>query len=156
MTKVANRAKHHVGFGIVLMYKERTLLLRDSSSDDWVIPGGWLEKDESLQSGVAREILEETGLTSCKIHGVVDAYSVDFASPSYPSVKYHGTKKRLVTIILLASSDTTNIQISSEHADAQWFTEQEIREPNLKLVFPHNSQILIRAFRLYDCFFKPQ
>lgn len=154
MASTANRAKHHVGFGIVVMYKEQTLLLKDLRSNDWVIPGGWLEKDENLHDGVTREILEETNLINCRVHGVVDAYSVDFASPNYSSTKYHGIKKRLITIIFLASSMTKKFQISSEHDSAGWFTEQEILDPSLKLVFPHNRQILVRAFKLYDCLFK--
>src|SRR5256885_12024986 len=54
-----------VGIGGVLIYQGRTLLIRRGSEPllgEWSIPGGTLELGESLQQGVARELLEETGV----------------------------------------------------------------------------------------------
>ncbi len=46
----------------------RALLIRRASEPlrgEWSIPGGMLELGETLQAGVARELLEETGLHVC-------------------------------------------------------------------------------------------
>ena len=54
-----------VGVGGVIIEEGRTLLIRRGSEPlrgQWSIPGGTLELGESLQQGVARELLEETGL----------------------------------------------------------------------------------------------
>lgn len=54
-----------VGVGGVVIENGRTLLIRRGSEPlrgQWSIPGGTLELGESLQDGVARELLEETGL----------------------------------------------------------------------------------------------
>jgi 8-oxo-dGTP diphosphatase len=54
-----------VGIGGVIIDQGRTLLIRRGSEPllgEWSIPGGTLELGESLQEGVARELLEETGL----------------------------------------------------------------------------------------------
>ena len=54
-----------VGVGGVLIENGRTLLIKRGSEPllgQWSIPGGTLELGESLQEGVAREMLEETGL----------------------------------------------------------------------------------------------
>ena len=54
-----------VGIGGVLIDRGRTLLIRRGSEPlrgEWSIPGGTLEIGESLQQGVARELLEETGI----------------------------------------------------------------------------------------------
>jgi 8-oxo-dGTP diphosphatase len=54
-----------VGVGGVVIEKGRALLIRRGSEPlrgEWSIPGGTLELGESLQQGVARELLEETGL----------------------------------------------------------------------------------------------
>ncbi|MFI5093153.1 MAG: NUDIX hydrolase [Candidatus Acidiferrum sp.] len=54
-----------VGVGGVIIDSGRALLIRRGSEPlrgEWSIPGGTLELGESLQEGVVRELLEETGL----------------------------------------------------------------------------------------------
>jgi 8-oxo-dGTP diphosphatase len=54
-----------VGIGGVIIDQGRTLLIRRGSEPllgEWSIPGGMLEIGESLKQGVARELLEETGI----------------------------------------------------------------------------------------------
>jgi 8-oxo-dGTP diphosphatase len=54
-----------VGVGGVVIEDGRALLIRRGSEPlrgEWSIPGGTLELGESLEQGVARELLEETGL----------------------------------------------------------------------------------------------
>jgi 8-oxo-dGTP diphosphatase len=55
-----------VGVGGVVIDQERVLLVRratEPARGEWTIPGGLLEVGETLAEGVARELLEETGLT---------------------------------------------------------------------------------------------
>ncbi len=55
-----------VGVGGVIIEGGRALLIRRGSEPllgEWSIPGGTLELGETLEQGVARELLEETGLT---------------------------------------------------------------------------------------------
>jgi 8-oxo-dGTP diphosphatase len=42
--------------------QDRVLVVQRRDNDQWQIPGGILELDESIQAGVQREVLEETGL----------------------------------------------------------------------------------------------
>lgn len=54
-----------VGVGGVLIEDGQALLIRRGSEPlrgEWSIPGGTLELGETLEEGVARELLEETGL----------------------------------------------------------------------------------------------
>lgn len=54
-----------VGVGGVIIDRGRALLIRRGSEPllgEWSIPGGTLELGESLGHGVARELLEETGI----------------------------------------------------------------------------------------------
>lgn len=54
-----------VGIGGVILEGGRALLIRRGSEPlrgEWSIPGGTLELGESLEEGVARELLEETGI----------------------------------------------------------------------------------------------
>jgi 8-oxo-dGTP diphosphatase len=54
-----------VGIGAVVVQDGRVLLVRrgrEPLKGHWTLPGGVLEVGESLTAGVAREVLEETGL----------------------------------------------------------------------------------------------
>ena len=54
-----------VGIGAVVVDRGRVLLVRrgrEPLKGQWSLPGGLLELGESLTAGVAREVLEETGL----------------------------------------------------------------------------------------------
>lgn len=54
-----------LGIGGVIVDQGRALLIRRGSEPllgEWSIPGGTLELGETLEEGVARELLEETGI----------------------------------------------------------------------------------------------
>jgi ADP-ribose pyrophosphatase YjhB (NUDIX family) len=54
-----------VGIGGVIIDQGRAVLIRRGSEPllgEWSIPGGTLELGETLEEGVARELLEETGI----------------------------------------------------------------------------------------------
>lgn len=58
-------ARPIVGVGAVVFVEGRVLLVRRRSeplAGQWSLPGGTLELGETLEAGVAREVLEETGL----------------------------------------------------------------------------------------------
>jgi 8-oxo-dGTP diphosphatase len=54
-----------IGVGGVIIDRGRVVLIRRGSEPllgEWSIPGGTLEVGETLEEGVARELLEETGI----------------------------------------------------------------------------------------------
>src|SRR5881397_3315580 len=55
-----------IGVGAVIIDNARVLLVKrghEPLTGEWSIPGGVLELGETVRQGVAREALEETGLT---------------------------------------------------------------------------------------------
>ena len=58
-------ARPIVGVGAVIVDEEQVVLVRrrhEPLAGRWSLPGGSLEVGETLEAGVAREMLEETGL----------------------------------------------------------------------------------------------
>src|SRR5437660_8507480 len=66
-----------IGVGAIIVEDGRVLLVKrghEPLTGEWSIPGGVLELGETVRQGVAREALEETGLTveSLELLGVFD------------------------------------------------------------------------------------
>src|ERR1700757_1735689 len=54
-----------VGVGAVIIQENQVLLIQrgqEPLKGEWSLPGGALELGETLQQGIRREVLEETGL----------------------------------------------------------------------------------------------
>jgi 8-oxo-dGTP diphosphatase len=111
----------------VVIQDRRALLIRRASEPlrgEWSIPGGLLELGESLERGVARELLEETGL-EVRVLELIEVfdrvYEDDDAAGGAPSRK--GPKYHYVIVDYLceriggeamAGSDVTDVAFASE------------------------------------------
>ena len=76
-----------VGVGAVVIDGPRVLLVRrgqEPLKGEWSLPGGALELGETLQQGVVREVLEETGLE------VVPGSIVEVFDFGFPGDRPHG------------------------------------------------------------------
>jgi len=65
-----------VGVGGVILVEDRVVLIRrrfEPLAGRWSLPGGALELGETLETGVAREMLEETGL-EVEVGPVIDVF----------------------------------------------------------------------------------
>ena len=58
--------KRHVTLDAIIEQEEKLLLARRAThmlleGNKWALPGGFLDRDENLEKGVCREVLEESG-----------------------------------------------------------------------------------------------
>jgi 8-oxo-dGTP diphosphatase len=70
-----------MGIGGIVIDDDRAILIRRGSEPlrgEWSIPGGSLELGETLEQGVIRELLEETGL-EVRITGMVEIFERIFS-----------------------------------------------------------------------------
>ena len=79
-----------VGVGAVIMHDGKVVLVKrrfEPLAGQWSLPGGRLELGETLEAGLAREMLEETGL-DVEVGPVVDVFDRILLDPER-KVRYH-------------------------------------------------------------------
>jgi 8-oxo-dGTP diphosphatase len=112
-----------VGVGGVVIESRRALLIRRASEPlrgEWSIPGGMLELGETLQEGVARELLEETGLR-VRVLGLIEVFErIVYADP--PATPAHAPARPRYHYVI---ADYLCERISGEHAAASDVTDLE-------------------------------
>lgn len=117
-----------VGVGAVLIDGDRALVVRRATEPlkgQWSIPGGMLEVGEKLRDGVAREVLEETGLV-VEVGEVLDVFDSIFPDAE-GRTQYH-----YVLIDFLCRPTGGTLRASSDVSDAKWVSDGEIDSLGMK------------------------
>ena len=79
-----------VGLGAVILHEGKVVLVKrrfETLAGQWSLPGGRLELGETLEAGLAREMLEETGF-EVEVGPVVDVFDRILLDPER-KVRYH-------------------------------------------------------------------
>lgn len=53
-----------VGVGAIVLNKGNLLVIKDKLSVGYKLPGGYIDKNESIKKALKREVYEETGITA--------------------------------------------------------------------------------------------
>jgi 8-oxo-dGTP diphosphatase len=110
-----------VGVGAIIIEQDRVALVKRGhppSSGEWSIPGGALEIGETLRQGLAREALEETGLT-VEVGALLGVYD-RILRDSDERTRYH-----YVLVDFLCRRITGELRAAGDAAEANWFTRSE-------------------------------
>ena len=100
----------------------RYLLLRSARTGDWLPPKGHTDECEDTLQTALRETAEETGITDVQVMvGFEQVIEYDVES------RKRGSYHKKVTY-LLGTSATTDVECSSEHSEADWFTLEDALE----------------------------
>lgn len=112
----------------------RMLLVQRSSSDSmpnrWEIPGGAVDPGETILTGAAREVLEESGLAVTEIVGLVEQLEHDDWESVEGGYLFHTRRKaRIVKFTFVVEvADVCAVKLDpNEHQDFVWATEEECR-----------------------------
>jgi len=137
-----------VGVGGVVIEDGRALLIKRGSEPllgQWSIPGGTLELGESLQEGVARELLEETGL-EVQVLDMIEAFDRIFLDPAAPNAgdrsrpKYH-----YVIVDYLCERLAGEAKAGSDVTDIAYAREDELEKFHMTSTA---TRVLHRAFAM--------
>jgi 8-oxo-dGTP diphosphatase len=138
-----------VGIGGIVIYEDRAVLIRRGGEPlrgEWSIPGGTLELGETLEEGVVRELLEETGLT-VRVAGMVEIFERIFTEDPARYVKgkirprYH-----FVIVDYLCERLSGEPRAGGDAVDVAWAREDELEQFHLTETA---LRVLHKAFAMY-------
>ncbi len=137
-----------VGIGGVVIEEGRTLLIRRGTEPlrgHWSIPGGTLEIGESLQQGVARELLEETGL-EVRVLDVIEVFDRIFLAEKPATGKARsGPRFHYVIVDYLCERISGEARAGSDVTDVAFAREDELEQFHLTETA---TRILRKAFAM--------
>ncbi|WP_424861553.1 NUDIX hydrolase [Streptomyces sp. MMS24-I29] len=99
--------------GVVVREDGRLLAIRRADNGTWELPGGILELDETPEAGVAREVLEETGIRT----------EVDELTGVYKNLA-----RGIVALVFRCKPSGGTERTSSESTAVAWLTPDEVSE----------------------------
>jgi 8-oxo-dGTP pyrophosphatase MutT (NUDIX family) len=111
-----------VGVKVMLRNPDgKYLLMRRSGSEDifqgkWDIAGGRIETGSSLRENLAREVMEETGLTMTSEPRVIGAQDI-----------FLPEQNRHVVRVTYTGTAEGEPKLSDEHTEYQWVTLAELK-----------------------------
>ena len=128
-----------IGVGAVILDRDRVLLIERGQTPlkgEWSLPGGALELGETLEEGIRREVLEETGLIIAPvvIVEVFDRISRDASG----RVQYH-----YVLVDYLCRVVGGQLACAMDAADARWAARGE-----LDAIAPFTAEVIRKAFEM--------
>jgi 8-oxo-dGTP diphosphatase len=134
------KLKCNIGeYGFIINKKREFLILKlpinkEFTKEMWMFPGGRLEKDDQPETGLKREVFEETGL-KIKIVNPIHTARWGIENPPKYSVFY-----------LCKLIGKQNVKISFEHIDSKWVTFNDIE----KILWHNlNSKIAAKKVKKY-------
>ena len=137
-----------VGVGGVVIEDGRALLIRRGTEPllgEWSIPGGTLELGETLEEGVARELLEETGLEVHVIELIEVFDRIYLETAAGESIEKKGPRFHYVIVDYLCERISGIPVAGSDVTDVAYAREEELGNFGLTETA---TRILKRAFAM--------
>jgi 8-oxo-dGTP diphosphatase len=134
-----------VGVGGVVIENGCALLIRRGGEPlrgEWSIPGGTLELGETLEQGVARELLEETGI-EVRVLDFIEVFGRIFVEPSSETAapRFH-----FVIVDYLCERIAGESRAGGDATDVAFAAEDDLDRFQLT---PTATRVLRKAFALY-------
>lgn len=112
---------HIVAVGGWIKRHDGKILLVKHPRRGWEFPGGQVEVGETLPQALKREIFEESGV-EVEIKRLVGIHSNISVRKGYNGVE---TIPTIVNMTFICAYVSGELQVSNEHLDIGWFTENE-------------------------------
>lgn len=132
-----------VGVGAVVTDGTKVLLVRrgqEPLKGEWSLPGGALELGETLQQGVVREVLEETGLVVAP-GGIIEILDRITQDETSGRVRYH-----YVLVDFVCHVTGGALAAATDAAEVRWVEWDQLQD-GYQLA-PVTLMVIEKAFRL--------
>ena len=120
------KIKQRIACKAIIQYQSKVLILREAATytdgtntGRYHLPGGRIEPGEPFADGLAREVLEETGLRVTRGKPV-------FVGEWFPVIR--GRRNQIVAIFFACVARTDKVRLSSEHDDYLWIDPETYRQ----------------------------
>src|SRR5579859_412813 len=136
-----------VGVGGVIVEEGRALLIRRGSEPllgEWSIPGGMLELGETLEEGVARELLEETGLV-VRVIELIEVFDRIYLESTAGAQEQKRPRFHYVIVDYLCERLAGEPAAGSDVTDVAFASEEDLARYNLTETA---TRILKKAFAM--------
>jgi len=129
--------------GVIFDKEDRVLILQRSKDEDifpeiWELPSGKREFFEDSQSGLIREIKEETGLSKIKI--IMPFYVFEYKIEKQEEIRDTTQINFLVKLL-----EDEKVRLSKEHQNFAWINKDEVKKYKLSEA---TKNVILKAFEL--------
>ena len=131
-----------VGVGAVVLRDGEVLIVRRANpprQGEWSIPGGALELGEKLRDGIAREVLEETGL-AVEVGQVLEVFDSIHPDPD-GRIRFH----YVLVDYLCRSYFSGTALAASDASELRWARPEELPALGMK---QFTIDVILKAFAL--------
>ena len=131
-----------LGVGAIILQGDEILLVQRGKQplqDHWSLPGGAVETGELLKNAIAREVLEETGLT-IEVGEMAEIFERLMPGPN-GAVEYH-----YVLLDYLCRVVSGTLQAGDDSCAVAWVRRQDL---HTLLITPGTLEVIERVFECY-------
>lgn len=137
--------------GGYIFYKDKVLLIHHKGRDLWLPVGGHIEKNETPDKALIREVKEETGL-NIKILNVSDLpkegnVKENLAVPFYVNVHPVGDHDHCCFFYICKATNPEDLVINKELKNFSWFSKDDL---NKNYVPRDVKNQALKAFELFN------